>query len=273
MDILLNLPVFILVFALGLIVGSFLNCFIYRLAKKESFVSGRSHCPYCFHTLSWKDLVPLASFFYLKGRCRYCKERISVQYPLVEFSTGLLFVLVFIQNVQTLFVHNLVFALLNIIFWLIVSSILIVIFVYDLRHYIVPDSVIYPAVLLTAVWRLAGYGIFHVFSRNLVINILYSALSAAAFFLAIVLVSRGKGMGMGDVKLAFLMGLLLGFPDIAVALALSFFLGAAVGTVLIAAGKKGLKSEVPFAPFLVSGTFLALFFAEKIMDFYMKLII
>ncbi len=266
----MNILLIIFTFILGLIAGSFLNCLIYRLAKKESFVSGRSHCPHCSHTLSWKDLIPLASFFLLKGRCRYCKKEISLQYPLVEFSTGLMFVLIFMRNAQPLFSANPVFAMLTVIFWMIISSVLIVVFVYDLRHYIIPDAVIYPAILLAAAWRLAGYAVFHVFSKDLVINALCSALAAAAFFLAIVLVSRGKGMGMGDVKLAFLMGVLLGFPNIAAALTFSFFLGAVAGIVLIATGKKGLKSEVPFAPFLVLGTFIALFFAEKIIAFYLK---
>ena len=154
-----------------------------------------------------------------------------------------------------------------------VSSFLIIIFVYDLKHYIIHDKVIYPAILVSCIWYLISSIFFSSHTKYYILNTIYSAFGAAFFFLAIVLLTREKGMGMGDVKLAFFMGLLLGFPNILVALFLSFFLGAVIGIILIITGKKTFKSEVPFGPFLVTGTFLALFFGERIIDFYFRVLL
>ncbi len=279
--------IYLFVFIFGLIVGSFLNCIIYRLSKKESFLVKRSYCPYCKHTLHWQDLIPLLSFLVLKGRCRYCKKPISLQYPLVELATGFLFLLVVSQNIDSLFFELLnceaitrsgatgflIFSFLNILFLFLVSCFLIIIFVYDLKHYVVPDRVIYPAIFIAGSWYLVVSIFFNHYLRYEILNIMYSAVLAAVFFLAIVLISGGKGMGIGDVKLAFFMGLLLGYPNILVALSSSFFLGVIIGIMLIISGKRSLKSEVPFAPFLVTGTFLAMFFGEKIIDFSLRLFV
>ncbi len=258
----------LVVFAFGLIVGSFLNCVIYRLEKEESFLKGRSYCPYCKHGLSWKDLVPLLSFLILKGKCRYCQKQISWQYPLVEISTALLFLSIF--NFQ-FFLLRQGFggqAIFNFIYYLIISSFLIIIFVYDLKHYIIPDGVVYSAIIVALIFNLQ-FSISNEFSI-FKLTIL-SAFGAAAFFLLIVLISRGRWMGVGDIKLAALMGLFLGWPNILVALFLAFFIGAVIGTGLIMSGKKTLKSEVPFGPFLITGTFLALFFGQDFLNWYLNL--
>ncbi|MDP2664327.1 MAG: prepilin peptidase, partial [bacterium] len=218
----------VVIFLLGLIIGSFLNCLIYRLETEESFWKGRSFCPRCRHKLSWQDLIPVLSFFLLRRKCRYCKELISWQYPLIEIATGLLFLLIF----------NFQFSIFNFI----IASLLIVIFVYDLKYYIIPDKIVYPAILVSGIW----YTVY-----GLALYTVYSALGAAAFFLSIVLLSRGKWMGFGDVKLAFLMGLFLGWPNVFIALFLAFFIGAVLGVILIISGKKQLSSEIPFGPFLV----------------------
>ena len=265
--------IYFFVFAFGLISGSFLNSVIYRLSKKESFLFKRSFCPYCKHTLVWQDLVPLVSYLALRGKCRYCKKSISLQYPLVEFTTGALFTLIIFQNLDSLFSTSAIFWFLHICFLFFVSGILIIIFVYDLKHYIIPDRIIYPAILVSGIWHLVSAIFLNPYPKYYILNTLYSALGSALFFLVIVLLSQEKGMGMGDVKLAFLMGFLLGFPNILVALFSSFLLGATIGTILIIFGKKSFKSEVPFAPFLVTGTFLALFFGERIVDFYFRVLL
>ena len=231
-------------------VGSFLNCVIYRLEKEKSFLKGRSYCPRCKHKLGFLDLVPVLSFFMLRGRCRYCKEKISWQYPMVEISTAAIFLLIF----------NFQFSIFNFI----LACFLIVIFVYDLKHYVIPDKVIYPAI---------GVALVYDFLRSDFLgksDLLISALGAAAFFLAIVLISRGKWMGVGDIKLAFLMGLILGYPNILVALFLAFLIGAIIGVGLMVFGKKTMKSEVPFGPFLVGGTLIALFFGKEIINWYVQ---
>jgi len=260
----------ILIFLTGLIIGSFLNCLIYRLEKKENFLKGRSYCPHCHHQLNWLDLIPILSFIFLKGKCRYCGKKISFQYPLVEISTALIFLL--ILNFQFSILNQfLIFnfqTLINLTYFLVISCFLIVIFVYDFKHYIIPDKIIYPAIAVALIFNFQ----FLISNQFLIFkSSILSALGAAAFFLTIVLISRGKGMGGGDVKLAFLMGLILSWPNILLALFFAFVTGAIMGTGLIIAGKKTLKSQVPFGPFLVLGTFIALFWGDKIINWYLRL--
>jgi prepilin signal peptidase PulO-like enzyme (type II secretory pathway) len=265
--------IYFFIFVFGLIIGSFLNAVIYRLSVNESFLIKPSYCPHCKHKLSWLDLFPVLSFLLLKGKCRYCGKPISIQYPLVELATGFLFVFIFIQNPITFFETSFLFTILNLGFLFLVSCFLIIIFVYDLKHYIIPDRVIYPAIVVAGVWQLVSDIFFRAYTKYGTLNTIYSALGAAGFFLFIVLISKGKWMGGGDIKLAFVMGLLLGFPNILVALFIAFMSGAIVGSVLIVLGKKGLKSEVPFGPFLVFGTFLAMFFSQELINFYIELIL
>ncbi len=244
--------IYILLFILGLVVGSFLNCVIFRLEEGKSFLKGRSFCPFCGKVLGFWDLIPLLSFLFLRGRCRYCKKRISRQYPLVELFVGIIFVLVFRY-----------FGLGEFFFLLLSSCFLVIIFVFDLKRYIIPDRIIYPAVLIAFFYRLFfDYGSWHYF---------LSGLGAGFFFLLIVLVSKGKWMGVGDIKLALFMGFLLGYPNILTALFLAFLIGAIIGVGLVLAKKKGMKSEVPFGPFLVLGTFLALFWGPLIIEWYWNL--
>ncbi len=270
----MEILVYIFVFFFGLTVGSFLNCVIYRLEEGKSFLKGRSFCPHCKHQLSWQDLIPVLSFLILKGKCRYCKKPISWQYPIVEIATGLLFLLIF--NFQFSISNY-----LNLIYYLIISTLLIVIFVYDFKHYVIPDKIIYLAIGLALIYQLFGilnFGHWDLFRNwkleigNLqpLLNPLTSAILASAFFLLIVLISHGRWMGMGDIKLAFLMGLFLSSSKILVALFLAFLVGAIIGVGLILSGKKTLKSEVPFGPFLVTGTFIALFWGENIIKWYLN---
>lgn len=249
------------VFVLGLIFGSFLNSLIYRIETGKNFFKKRSFCPHCQHTLSWKDLIPLLSFLILQGKCRYCQKPISWQYPLVELATGFIFLLIFHYSIS-----NLQFLIYN----LLISCFLIVIFVFDLKHYLIPDTIIYPAILIAIIWHFV-FWFFGYYPLYEIRNAILSALGSSFFFLTIYLISQGKWLGFGDVNLAFLMGLFLGWPKILVALFFAFFIGALVGILLIILGKKKMKSEIPFAPFLVFATFLALFFGEKIIDWYLKL--
>jgi prepilin signal peptidase PulO-like enzyme (type II secretory pathway) len=272
------------VFLFGLIIGSFLNCVIYRLSlpnfslKNLGGLKNRSYCPHCKHLLSWQDLIPVFSFIFLKGKCRYCQKPISLQYPIVEISAGLMFLLIFNQfsigeEDFVLFFNfastngSSVFNFLNLIYYWTIASFLIVIFVYDLKYYIIPDQVIYPAILVSGIWYLVSGIFFNLYT----LDTIYSAIGAAVFFLAIVLISRGKWMGVGDIKLAFFMGLVLSWPNILLALFLAFFIGATVGIGLIISNKKTLKSEIPFGPFLVTGTFLALFWGNELISWYQAL--
>lgn len=251
---------YFLVFIFGLIIGSFLNCVIYRFEKKESFLKGRSYCPQCKHGLRWYDLIPILSYILLLGKCRYCKKTISLQYPLVELATGLLFLAVFNpeHTVRTFYL-------------LLTNCFLIIIFVYDLRHYIIPDKVIFPAIGVSL-----AYISFLLFtgdySLSQFLNMIYSGFWPAFFFLSLFVISQGKWLGFGDVKLAFFMGILLGFPKILVALFLAFSIGGIIGVGLIIARIKKIKSELPFAPFLIVGIYLAMFWGQYLIDWYLGLL-
>ena len=253
--------IFIDIFLLGLIVGSFLNTIIYRLNTEEDFVFGRSKCPDCGHELAWDDLIPVISFSILGGKCRYCRKPISWQYPLVELSTAILFLAVFAQNMD-LFFDFLFFAVLKITFLFYVISSLVVITVYDFKHYIIPNKVVYPLIGATSLWYLISSLFFQTYNLTDLLGFVLAAFYSAAFFWVINIMTGGKGMGMGDVKLGLFMGLFLGYPSVLMALFLSFFIGSIVGIGLILFGDKKFKSEVPFAPFLVSGTFLVMLFGQ-----------
>jgi len=261
------------IFLFGLAVGSFLDAFIYRMEQGKSVLRGRSYCPHCKHALAWYDLVPLLSFALLHGKCRYCTKPISVQHPLVELATGILFVLLSLKFHLVIFtLVSLGFAqILELLYLWTIASLLMVIFVYDLKHFLIPDKVLYPAILVSGIWYLvssmAGW-----ISLHQILNTIYSAAGAAGFFLAIYLFSKGRAMGFGDVKLAFFMGLFLSWPNILVALSLAFAAGAIVGLALIVSKRKTMRSEVPFGPFLIAGTFAALFWGNSIVDWYLSLL-
>lgn len=280
----------IFVFLLGLCIGSFLNCVVYRRlpasadsygeARQEKSLGGRSFCPQCRRTLAWYDLFPVFSFVFLGGKCRYCKKKISWQYPVVEAATALIFLLIF--NFSALGGPASGWQFLNLAFLFYVASALIVIFVYDLKHYLIPDKVLFPAIIVAFIYRL--FEIFEFRIWNLfrisdlgfriyapLLNYFYAALIGFGFFLAIFLISRGRWMGFGDVKLAVLMGFLLGFPNILVALFLAFFFGAIIGIILMLLQRKGLKSEIPFGPFLILGTFIAMLWGGEIINWYLTL--
>jgi len=287
-----NYLIGIFVFIFGLCIGSFLNCVIYRLEKNKK-ITGRSFCPHCKQQLEWQDLFPVFSFLFLKGKCRYCGKRISIQYPIVETITGLVFLLIFTFFTEGEYRSgtNHFFAsafgrqfsivqFSNLIFLFYIASSLIVIFVYDLKHYIIPDKVLLPAIAVAFCYRLFENLLNWALIEGWEIKIknlaplggyLLAALIGSGFFLLIFLVSRGRAMGFGDVKLAVLMGFLLGYPNILIALFLAFFFGAIIGLILMALRKKNLKSEISFGPFLITATLLSFLWGEQLIRYYLSL--
>lgn len=265
----------LLLFIIGLIVGSFLNVVICRLKTQESIITKRSYCPYCKKKLAWHELIPLMSFVLQKGKCRKCKKKISWQYPLVELATGILFASVFkfVTSQEAIIDRG---SIISLLFWLFVISCLIIIFVYDLKHYIIPDKIIYPAIIIAFIYQLQ-YSFFNFkFSIDVqfpIFNYLLAGLIAGLFFLIIILASKGKWMGVGDLKLAVFMGLVLGWPDIFAALFLSFLTGALVSLILIILNKKKLKSEIPFAPFLTAATLITIFWGDILITWYFNLLL
>jgi len=260
---------YVFIFLFGLAVGSFLNAVLFRMEKGESALRGRSYCPRCRHVLAVQDLIPVLSFFWLQGKCRYCTKHISFQYPIVELVTGFLFLFVAWQQLAIINQQLASFNIIQMLYLLVVTSLLIIIFVFDFKHYIIPDNIIYSAIGISFLYRVLES--VYMGDVQLFTNSMVAAFLAAGFFLVIFLISRGRWMGFGDVKLALFMGLFLGWPNILVALFLAFFIGAIIGIGLISLKKKQFKSEIPFGPFLILGTFIALFFGNKLMNWYMSL--
>lgn len=238
----------IALFVYGLAVGSFLNVLADRLPQEEG-IGGRSHCDHCKRTLAPADLIPVVSYVFLGGRCRYCKKKLSVQYPVVELITGVVFVLSwyfapFVSNPLKLLTIAL-------------SSVLLVILVADLRYQIIPDEMQIALVVIgTGILLLRGVAPSAVLWR------LAEGALVMAPILFLYLVTKGRGMGFGDVKLAFGIGVLLGAVNGGLALYIAFITGATVGMVLLLLSKFKMKSKIAFGPFLVVGI-VALFFFES----------
>ncbi|MCX6761803.1 MAG: prepilin peptidase [Candidatus Moranbacteria bacterium] len=257
----------IIFFLFGLIIGSFLNVLVYRIQTAETIL-GRSHCRKCKKTIAWYDNIPLLSFILLKFKCRECGEKISWQYPLVEFFTGVIFALLASQY----------FALEDMTTWittgamLFFASALVVIFVYDVMYMEIPSLVLWPAVVLALafdVYSDLGTSFFSIWDRSLISGLI-AAVVAFLFFFSLSFFSREKWMGMGDAYLVVLLGLILGWPKILLGLFLAFAIGAVYGLVLIALKKKKMKSQLPFAPFLIIGTLLTLFYYFPITEWYLS---
>jgi len=226
-------------FVFGLLVGSFLNVLIDRLPFGENILWGRSHCDHCKKPLRWYELIPVFSYIFQRGNCLRCHKPLSIQYPMVELATALGFLYFYPQF----------------IYWIIFST-LLVLFVADLKYQIIPDSMVLIGVLASAwvggFW-LAGLGSF-------------------AFLYVLWAATRGRGMGFGDVKLAFLMGLLLGYPAVIIAFYVAFLTGAMVGVILMIRRRVGWKSKIAFGPFLVLGTIVAFVWGPYIQKWWNMII-
>lgn len=237
----LALPLFLF----GLIVGSFLNVLIYRFNTGQT-ITGRSRCFSCNKKLKPKHLIPVFSFLIQKGKCAHCGSGIAWQYPAVELATGLLFVLA----------GYLATSVFSFVWFSFIFSILLVITVYDLRHKIIPDFYVYLFIATTLIYQIylwwAGIGTFSDFIIGPCV---------ALFFASLWFVSKGRWMGFGDAKLVLGIGFFLGFPEALWAVLLAFWIGGFVGIVLLLGRARGatMKSELPFAPFLVLGTLLSFF--------------
>ncbi|EKD58521.1 MAG: hypothetical protein ACD_56C00110G0014 [uncultured bacterium] len=240
---------------LGLIIGSFLNAVVYRLEAVESLFE-RSHCPHCKKKVRWFDNVPVISFILLSTRCRDCGEKISWQYPVVEIATGIVFALL-----GNYFFHLEDFSSwILTAYYLFVFSVLLIIFVYDFKYMEIPMLVLWIGVGGTLSYFLyADWQIFQSISSILelrTISGIIGAFIAGGFFFGLAAYSKETWMGYGDAYLGLLAGLVVGWPNIWGALMLSFVVGALISVGLIAFKRKGMKSQVPFAPFLITGIFL-----------------
>lgn len=260
--------IFLFIFLIGIFIGSFLNVVIDRLPRKEAIARGRSHCEFCKKELGWYDLIPLLSFLMLKGKCRYCHKKLSFYYPIIELTTGVLFAFTYLW-ISEIYPFGLAqgghlpFTIYHLIYYLIIISAFIIIFFEDLKFGIIPDKVVFPAIIVSLAYLFIIYHLSFTPIQSEFIIYLASGIGSFLFFLLLFLITKGKGMGFGDVKLSFLLGLILGFPKIILALYLAFLTGAILGIILIIWRKKrSIKDTIPFGPFLILGTILALFYGD-----------
>lgn len=287
---------FFFIFILGLCVGSFLNVVIDHWPHGRS-LGGRSLCEHCHRPLAVRDLVPLLSWLGLKGSCRYCHHRLSRQYPLVELTTGLLFLIVAYWRGLSLEGGSFLLGFVSLFYYLFIVSVLLVAAVIDLKEGLVLEAVVFPAILVTLAYRIfsgssrlvslylslkrdeRGLGPYllrtdFLRERSLLelrsfLLVVAAATAAALLFWLIIKLTRGRGMGLGDVWLGFLVGIVTGFPEVLVAVFLAFVLGALVSLGLLLAGKKRFGETVPFGPFLSAAALLTIFFGDKLFSWYL----
>ena len=257
------LPLFIIgitIFMIGLVIGSFSNVCIYRLPRNESVIFPASHCPSCNQSIKWYDNIPLLSYLILKGKCRFCQNKISAQYPLVEFLTGYIYLVLFLlYGLQ----------LKTFIYMLFCSALIIITFI-DLKEQIIPDVISLPFIAL-------GF-LFSFFLKDISpIDSLLGILSGGGSLLLVAAAGsylfKKEAMGGGDIKLAAMVGAFLGWQLALLSLFLGFFFGAICGVIVLIKNKE--KSEqsdaVPFGPFIALGTVIALFFGQAILKWYFML--
>ncbi|MCR4427794.1 MAG: prepilin peptidase [Caldiserica bacterium] len=238
-------------FLFGLVIGSFLNSVIYRLPRKIPLSKGRSFCPKCGHGLKAFDLVPLFSFLFLKGKCRYCGAPISFRYPLVELLAGAGIALLF-------WFYDLSLPFFT---WAVLFLLLLPLFFIDLEHKLLPDVLTIPGIFL---------GLGFQFARG---NFWQSPLGAAiggVLFLLIYLLWKG-GMGEGDIKLAAMIGAFLGYPLVLVWFFISFVLGALGGILGMLLFKLKGKSAIPFGPYMAVSALITAFWGMPILEGYLRL--
>ena len=248
----------------GLIFGSFISALSYRSIKGISIFKGRSICPHCKKKIVWKDNIPVFSFFFLNGRSRCCKKLISLRYPLIEFFTMLTFLftgLIYINcggGSQPLCQWKTLLGITTLPYLLLVSIFLITLFVTDFEHKLILDIFVFIPFLLT------GF-LLVFFNPDYTYENLFLSFCTAGFFLLIHLATRGKGMGLGDVKMVLVPPLILGWPYTLIWLFLSFVTGAVAGSFLILFGKAKFGKHIPFGPFLILAYFLVLFWGERLL--------
>ncbi|SCG83291.1 leader peptidase (prepilin peptidase) / N-methyltransferase [Proteiniborus sp. DW1] len=239
----------------GCIIGSFLNVCIYRIPREESIVYPSSHCPECNTPLKWYDLLPIFSFLFQKGKCRYCGMTISPQYLIVELLSGILYTIIFYFYAATV----------DFVFYSLLISILITISYIDYHHQIIPDSLVGTILLLSIFYKTILFAI-HKTPFNLQDSIL-ALLIGGGLFLIIAIASKG-GIGGGDIKLISVLGFILGIKKTILTILLSFIIGAAFSIFLLILKKKERKDVIPFGPFINIAFSIALFFGDSIINWY-----
>jgi len=227
-------------------------------------MSKRSYCPNCHEQIAWYDNLPVLSFALLKGKCRHCEQPISWQYPLIELATGLLFVLAWLKVGGSDCYGLWVMGCVELLRYIFIIAVMLMILVFDARWYLIPDKITLPAIVL--VFPLSLMSGFE--WQDLAI----SGIIGGGFFLFQFLVSRGRWIGGGDIRMGVLMGAALGLKGLIIALFLAYILGSVIGLALLGLGKKEWGSQIPFGIFLSTGTLIALFYGTQLADWYLRLL-
>lgn len=252
----------VLFFLTGSAIGSFLNVLIDRLPRGENFLTGRSYCESCKKTLTPQELVPIFSFVLQKGKCKGCRTKIPSRLIFVEVLTGIsfagLFLLYYFSQI----------GLLELVYLVLIFPISIGIFMSDVAHGIIPDELVVAFLAISLIYGFA-------FVPSDMLNHFLSGIVTMLIFLILFLLTKGRGMGFGDVKLSFALGIFLGFPKIIVSTYMAFLTGALISIILIMWGKKRLKKDtIPFGPFLIFSALVSYFFGDmliaKFLDFLQK---
>jgi prepilin signal peptidase PulO-like enzyme (type II secretory pathway) len=256
----------LILFFLGTCFGSFINALTWRIHEKKDWVKERSQCPNCDHTLAAHDLVPIISWLTLRGRCRYCGHSISPQYPIVEFATGLAFTGSYIfwpgdlaDNGQ-----KVLFAT-----WLASLVGLIALLIYDLKWMLLPNKLIYPTLAVAAAGQLA-YLLFYAADRPVfIVNWFFSVIIASGLFFVLFIISGGRWIGFGDVRLGLITGTLLHFPSKSL---LMIFLSSFIGLLFVLPSlfsrRRALTARIPYGPFLIISTIICLLFGSSLINWY-----
>lgn len=245
----------VIMFIFGLIIGSFLNVCIYRIPEGNTVVNVPSHCPSCKSKLKPVDLLPVISYIILGGKCRYCGQSIGIRYPLVELTTGAVFIISYLTIGLNLLLVK----------YLVIYSILIIITLIDLKHKIIPNVLVLTLLVWAVTWQLAFPDLPHY-------EAVVGGLLGGGIFLLIAVLSKG-GMGGGDIKLMFSAGIFLGVMPAILAILISSIVGGIIGLILILLKIKDRKDPIPFGPFLSLGIFLTSLWGQEIIELYLAMIL
>ncbi|KZL93394.1 prepilin peptidase [Clostridium magnum] len=245
-----------IIFIFGAIIGSFLNVCIYRIPREESIVYPPSSCTTCKNVIKGYDLVPIISYLFLKGKCRYCGEKVSIRYPIIEFTTGILFVITFIK-----FGISLDFAK-----YIVLISLLVVVSMIDLD-----TTDVYFSTTLTGIISSAIFLGIYLYMDIPIGSYIYGGVIGGGLLSLIILITKG-GMGWGDAEICLVCGLFLGLKLTIIMLFLSFIIGSVIGLLLILSGKKSKKDYIPFGPFIAIAAIVTIFVGERIWVLYTSLI-
>lgn len=265
----MDIVLLVLIGLLGASIGSFLSVVIYRVKnKKPGALFGRSMCPYCKKTLKWKYLIPILSFLMLGGKCGYCGKKISRYYFMLEILLASLFITGFLNfnffDIKTFEINWNI--LENFIFFAVTGSLLAAIFFYDLLYREIPDRFSIPAIVVGAIWTLS----FNIHSLN---SVLIALGIIILFFGGQIVLSKGRWLGGGDLRVGAIMAVLLGAEQLVLALIIAYFIGALYSLPLIMSGKATGKTAIPFGPFLIIATFVSMFLGEELVRFYLTTVL